>query len=313
MRSSLPPVYTRSHPSNTRQDKKNQARDPLTLPQFTLQGTNTYLIGTGPSLTLVDAGQGEPGWPANIQNALSSSSSAGARISTVLLTHWHADHTGGMPDLYALAPDAHVSKMRPSYLGHGDNAARLQRLSASGALRNESWSDIADGQAFVVEGGLVLRALHCPGHTVDHMAFVLEREGIPVGFFTGDNVLGMGTTVFEDLGAYMSSLGKMRAALPDGDGGGAVPAYPGHGPHIPDARAKIGEYIAHRQARERQVLRVLGEEGLTSGQITGIMYKEVPKNLHEAAERGVGLILGKLEGDGRVRRDSVDESVWRSC
>lgn len=244
-----------------------------------------------------------------MQRALSAKS---AHISTVLLTHWHPDHIGGMPDLYAhLAPAARVHKMRPSYLGHGDVARRIAALADQGLLRHSEWVDIADGQRFEVQPGVALRALHCPGHTEEHMAFVLESDGAFAGMFTGDNVLGMGTTVFEDLAAYMASLERMHAAYPAQP---PAPAFPAHGPLVHDGRAKVAEYIAHRAARERQVLRVLGSQGAalwTSMEIVKVIYADVPVALHEPAERGVVMVLGKLEGEGRVERDELSER-WRA-
>lgn len=121
--------------------------------------------------------------------------------------------------------------------------------------------------------------------------------------FTGDNVLGQGTAVFEDLALYMDSLRCLKDQV-------AGRAYPGHGAVIPDCRAKIEEYIKHRQEREYEVLRVLrsaanGELGaekkvLTAREIVGIVYTDVPECLHDAAERGVLLVLQKLYGEGKV-------------
>lgn len=44
--------------------------------------------------------------------------------------------------------------------------------------------DIKDGQEFSVEG-VTLKALYTPGHTMDHMAFVLKEED---AMFTGDSM-----------------------------------------------------------------------------------------------------------------------------
>ena len=115
--------------------------------------------------------------------------------------------------------------------------------------------------------------------------------------FTGDNVLGHGTAVFEDLGTYLSSLHHMREQF-------SGRAYPGHGPVIEDGQAKIDEYIQHRQQREDEVLSVLrsAADARTAREVVKVVYKDVPENLHEPAERGVIQVLKKLEGEGKVER-----------
>lgn len=150
-----------------------------------------------------------------------------------------------------------------------------------------------NGQIFTGEGA-TLRAFYSPGHTTDHMTFILEEEN---AMFTGDNVLGHGTAVFEDLATYLRSLEQMYQQF-DGR------AYPGHGAVIEDGRAKIKEYIAHRQQREEEVLEVLakaGTEGRTPMEIVKVVYKDYPENLYEPAAKGVLQILQKLEHEGKVR------------
>lgn len=135
------------------------------------------------------------------------------------------------------------------------------------------------------------------------MAFILEEED---AMFTGDNILGHGTAVFEDLAEYMRSLDKMKDAFKGR-------AYPGHGAVIEDGPAKVREYIAHRKEREEQVLKVLvtgsKEEGMAAMDIVKVVYEGVDPNLFEAAEKGVVMILKKLEGEGRV--EEVTGGKWR--
>jgi len=163
---------------------------------------------------------------------------------------------------------------------------------------------------FEVEGA-TLRAFHCPGHTTDHMALIMKEED---AMFTGDNVLGHGTAVFEDLAAYIASLEKMQHQF-------AGRAYPGHGDVIEDGKGKIVEYIKHRQQREDELMRVLKHGHLqlngtepdqirswTSMELVKVIYHDVPVNLHEPAEKGVLQVLRKLEIDGKVARD---EDKWR--
>lgn len=126
--------------------------------------------------------------------------------------------------------------------------------------------------------------------------------------FTGDNVLGHGTAVFEDLLTYLQSLGKMQTAF-------RGRAYPGHGAVVEEGPAKIAEYIQHRKLREDQVVQVLksakatpsqpknaGEEPdeWTSMEIVKIIYKDIPEALHIPAEGGIMQILAKLKEEDRV-------------
>lgn len=150
--------------------------------------------------------------------------------------------------------------------------------------------------------GATLTAHHTPGHTVDHMCFFLTEES---ALFTGDNVLGHGTSVFEDMAVYLASLRKMER-IPGLSGRG----YPGHGEVLGDAKEAVNSYIAHRMARERQVLKVLreghplgGDDAMVAMEIVQVIYKGVPRDLWPAAEKGVVQILDKLEGDGKVVKE----------
>lgn len=169
-------------------------------------------------------------------------------------------------------------------------------MAARAAASIDTWEAIKDGQTFGVEGATV-HAIHTPGHTVDHMVFLLEEED---ALFTGDNVLGHGTAVFEDLSAYSKSLERMEGLF-------SGRAYPGHGDVIEAGKSKCREYLMHRKERERQVIGVLrqnGGEGKSNGwtsmDIVKVVYKDVPENLHAPAEGGVRQVLTKLQTESRV-------------
>lgn len=253
--------------------------------KFTLQGTNTYLLGRGSRRILIDTGEGLPSWIAAVKSTLEQEK---ATIETVLITHWHRDHQGGIQQLLELSPNSKIFKNQPE----------------------EGQSDMADGQKFAVDG-VSLTAVFTPGHTADHMAFVLEEED---AMFTADNVLGQGTAVFEVLATYLNSLEKMRHLFKGR-------AYPGHGPVIDNGPSKIMEYINHRKTREEQVIRTLrskrnvGSDGgpsdaWTPMELVKVIYRDVPEELHVPASSGVIQILEKLE-----REDGVSQSggrwTWR--
>jgi ribonuclease/clavin/mitogillin len=238
--------------------------------KFTLQGTNTYLIGTGSRRILIDTGEGNRIWPETLKKALKDED---VTVDKVILTHWHPDHVGGVKDVKALSSNVEIFKNRP----------------------DPGQKDIKDGQTFRTEGA-VLRAFYCPGHAIDHHALILEEED---AMFTGDNVLGHGTAVFEDLATYMDSLQRMQHQF-------SGRAYPAHGAVIDDGEAKIKEYISHRKEREDQILAAMrqkpegGAHGWSSMRIVKVVYKDYPENLHGPAEGGVVQVLKKLEGEGRV-------------
>ncbi|TVY55015.1 Endoribonuclease LACTB2 [Lachnellula cervina] len=256
-------------------------------------GSNTYLVGTGKQRLLIDTGEGKPSW---IKLLVETLQKENATVTEAIITHWHHDHQGGIEHLQQFSPDVIIYKNQPNHLASSDG-----------------WLDIKEDQRFSVDGAS-LRAVHSPGHTTDHMALVLEEEN---AMFTGDNVLGHGTAVFEDLAAYMKSLEKMKDAFQGR-------AYPGHGPVIEDGPSKILEYIRHRKQREDQVIQVLkssksspgaaaqaGEpDEWTSMEIVKIIYKDVPESLHLPANGGVLQVLRKLEEEEKVTEDSKSEK-WK--
>jgi glyoxylase-like metal-dependent hydrolase (beta-lactamase superfamily II) len=257
---------------------------------FTGPGTNTYLVGTGRERLLLDTGQGLPAYLPVLERALARA--GGARIREIVLTHGHPDHLGGVASVRERHGPLRVSK-RP-WPGVDD---------AAGC----PITPIDDGAVIAVEGA-TLRAVHTPGHAEDHLCYVLEEEG---ALFSGDNVLGIGTTVIPerggDLAAYLRSLARLLEERPRA-------IYPAHGPRIADGTAKIREYVAHRLEREREILAALGD-GLTRiGAIVKRIYAAYPEALHAPAASSVAAHLRKLEDEGRVVRRGGAEALaaeWR--
>ncbi|KAF3481328.1 metallo-beta-lactamase domain protein [Arthroderma uncinatum] len=245
-----------------------------------LQGTNTYLVGTGTSRILIDTGEGLPCWIERIVKILEERE---LDLAYILLTHWHGDHTGGVPNLIAHKPvlASRVYKNQPD--------------------RNQN--PIVDGQIFQVEGATI-RAIFTPGHAVDHMSFLLEEEA---ALFTGDNVLGHGYSVVQDLSVYMDSLARMEKL-------GCAAGYPAHGAKIHDLPTKMREYINHNEFRVEQVFTTLswnnrdikntkkaGRVGMTLPEIVRSIYGDIPVDLVEnAIIPFLSQVLWKLAEDRKV-------------
>jgi endoribonuclease LACTB2 len=227
-------------------------------------------------------------------------------VSACLLTHWHGDHIRGVPDLLSLCPDASVHKFPGGpELDFPDTDTKSTSTSQEQHPTGRPvpfTTPIRDGEVFSTTGA-TLRAIHSPGHTVDHCGFVLEEEA--GALFSGDAVLGHGTAVFEDLAAYVRSLSTLKDAC-----GETARIYPAHGAVVDKGRLKLQEYMDHRRQREDEVLKVVGEEdGVTSMEIVKVVYKNYPEALHAPAEGGTRLVLRKMEGEGKVAVDG--EGRWR--
>jgi ribonuclease/clavin/mitogillin len=148
-----------------------------------------------------------------------------------------------------------------------------------------------------------MTAVATPGHTPDHLAFI---EPTSRSLFTGDAVLGTGTSVIDppegDLTAYLRSLQRMRDLSPR-------VIYPGHGPVVLDAVAKLDEYLEHRAMRERQVLAGLRDGRRTPEEMVEEIYADQPSELHSLAARSVLAHLLKLETEGRAEKRTKDGAV----
>jgi len=230
---------------------------------FTLEGTNTWIVGENPAL-VVDPGPDDAGHLLEVIDA------AGP-VAAILVTHDHPDHSPGAARL-AEAAGAPVRAFR--------GVPPEQRLR--------------DGEA-IAAGRVLLRAVHTPGHSRDHVAFFLQEDR---ALFTGDAVLGRGTSVIDppegDLAAYLRSLRAMQDL-------GARTIYPGHGPAVFSAAEKLAEYVDHRAERERQVLAGLRRGPATPEELVPAIYEgEAPPEVYPVAARSVLAHLIKLEREGRV-------------
>lgn len=246
---------------------------------MTLQGTNTYLVGTGAKRILIDTGN--PGVSEYIDILKGYIQEKSIQISDILITHWHPDHIGGV-------------------IGILDNlevgSCKVHKILDSHDISGVKFCHLQDGDTLETEGA-TLKIHHTPGHTDDHVIAWFEEEK---AVFSGDCVLGEGTAVFENLKKLITSLETILQLNP-------TKIYPGHGPVVDDAIARVKTYIEHRKTREKYILDAIpttDNEAIGIRDIVIKVYKDIPEHLHGAAAVNVGHHIQKLIEDGLVQYKS---------
>ena len=240
---------------------------------YTYTGTNTYLVGAGDGLAVVDPGPNDFDHGVAVLRA-----AAGRKIDKILVTHSHIDHSplaAGLSEktgasIYAFGP-------------HG--AGRKGGLEGEEVEAGADWNFkphilVADGDK-ITGPDWNITALHTPGHTANHMCFHLQEENT---VFVGDHIMAWATTVISppdgDVRHYIESLKKVAALAPD-------ILVPTHGPWVKNAVPFIRGIITHRRMREGQIMKQLAAGVETIDDLVAQMYKAVDIRLHPAAARSV--------------------------
>jgi glyoxylase-like metal-dependent hydrolase (beta-lactamase superfamily II) len=240
---------------------------------LTLEGTNSWIIGElgSSSVVVVDPG---PLDEEHLRRVLGASVAGERHVAMILLTHGHPDHSEGA----ARFADLSGAPVRAADPAH--------RLGATG---------LADGDV-ITAGGCELVVVGSPGHSADSVSLLLPADG---ALFTGDTVLGRGTTVIGtdgDLGDYLRTLDRLRNLVDSRDVGLLLP---GHGPVVNDPAGVLDFYIAHRAERLDQVRSALAAGAKTPAEIVAMIYTDVDRSLWPAAEWSV-----------RAQLNYLDKSSW---
>ena len=254
---------------------------------FTFKGTGTYVIGRG-NVAVIDPGPLDMAHVEAILDGL-----AGETVSHILITHTHNDHSPAAAPLKEKTGAA-TWGYGPHGQGTGAGAADGAKMDEGGDMAFVPDHRVRDGD--VIEGdGWTVEAVFTPGHTSNHMCFALREEK---ALFTGDHVMGWSTTVVAppdgDMAAYMASLRKLLARDDE-------VYYPTHGAPVTKPQSLVRGYIAHRQAREAQILKRLEAGDRRIADMVPVMYAAVDARLHPAAARSVFAHLKQMAEEGRVR------------
>ena len=236
---------------------------------LTLDGTRCYRVGEM-RVVLVDPGPAMPGQLDRLEQLVD-----GRPVEAICLTHAHADHSG-------IAVGA-AARFAASVAASADT---LSRLGIAGRA-------LAGGDTIPVDGGaLRLRVLETPGHSADHLAYLLEPGRC---VFTGDLVLGVGSSVVlhpdGEVGACLASFSRILSLRP-----GCL--YPGHGPPVDDGEARVRHYRDHRIERHGQVIQAVQAGARTVENVRKRVYGDLEPNLERAADAAIRAYIVHMREQG---------------
>ncbi|MEL6415393.1 MAG: MBL fold metallo-hydrolase [Pseudomonadota bacterium] len=215
----------------------------------TRSNINVYAIQTGSSVTLIDCGE-----PHFAESILSASAPLG-KIETIIVTHAHRDHTGGLSEI-ARATGARVwmheadaeliaqgQWIRP-YTHAGtplswllDNVIVKRYPETVSAFTD---FELAQDQAKIdVAGGI--RVHHMPGHCAGQVALEWKAPHGESVVIAGDvcmNVLGLTQPIlYEDRSDGIASIGRLAALARSMDW-----VVFGHGPPLANPGPKLQRF-----------------------------------------------------------------------
>jgi glyoxylase-like metal-dependent hydrolase (beta-lactamase superfamily II) len=253
---------------------------------FTYKGTNTYLVGSGREIVLIDPGPEDEAHFDAVMQAVGD-----ARITHVLITHTHRDHTDGLPRVIA------ATGAKTCGFGRMARQRGSKKTSPSGGefVDQDFVPDVVlkDGDRLQA-AGVTLTALHTPGHAPDHLCFALEGTGI---LFSGAHVMAWNTSVIAPpegkMADYMRALERLLERTDE--------VYlPGHGGRLLQPQRMVKAYMLHRRMREQAILECIRQGHATIAEIVPIVYRGLDPRLLSAASLSIAAHVEHLAERGLV-------------
>jgi glyoxylase-like metal-dependent hydrolase (beta-lactamase superfamily II) len=255
---------------------------------FTYKGTNTYLIGKGQDIMLMDPGPDDDAHFEATMKAIGK-----RRVSMIVITHTHRDHVDGLPRLIEA-----TGAKTAGYGRKAPDAGKPKKSPSGGEYVDQDFVPdipVVDGQRLQGDG-FALNAVFTPGHAPDHLCFGLD--GTPI-LFSGDHVMGWNTSVVAppegNMAAYMRSLDKLLARTGD------EVYFAGHGGRVLQPQRVVKAFIIHRKMREDAILDCIKQGHSTIEAIVPIVYRGLEPRLLGAASLSVAAHVERLVERGLVR------------
>ena len=266
---------------------------------FTFTGTCTYLVGQG-DVAVIDPG---PELDAHLDALITAIGTA--RVSAIVVTHTHKDHSPLSRRLKALT-GAPLIGCGPHQAARELGEGETNMLDASADHDHMPDRLMQDGEEFEGEG-FTLQAVATPGHTMNHLAFALREEN---ALFSGDHVMAWSTSIVAppdgSMGAYMASLERLMAR-------DETIYWPGHGGPVKEPGRFVRGLLSHRRMREATIAERVqaGDRYIVS--IVEKLYAGLDPKLKGAAALSVFAHLEDMVARGLVRTEDgarLDGEYW---
>ena len=261
---------------------------------FPVGPINIYLIVDDP-LTLIDTGPKTGEAIAALREQLRQRGYVSTDLRRIILTHTHEDHCGlagvlqreSGAHVYVheweaqnLSPERRIRVDRSLIQRAGVPPEVMEKLTALYQLV-QSYADpvdeietFTDQHEFVFASGS-WQVIHTPGHTPGSCCFLRESNRL---LLTGDTVLKSitpnpvlnadpidPTRRFPALGEYLVSLARIRSLAP-------TLLKTSHGGDVTDYEEHFHRSVRHIQERQAKVISLVPKSGLTSWEMSNLMF-----------------------------------------
>jgi glyoxylase-like metal-dependent hydrolase (beta-lactamase superfamily II) len=320
----------------------------IQLENTVFEGQNNAYLFDGDRTALIDTGVGTDAGKIQLEQGLADYGLSFADVDTVLLTHYHGDHSGLASDIQAVsgatvhvhqadarlvagepvAWDALATRQRDLFDEWGMPTVTKESLVEYLNSGPDLYGESVDVEPFVAGdvfdiGEVELTAIHTPGHTAGLSCFATD-DGV---VFSGDallpvytpNVGGADVRVDRSLERYLKTLKTIADREFDR-------AWPGHRNLIEDPTARALEVFEHHEVRSRRVLEALQRLGLANAwEVSADLFGDLEEihvlhgpgeayahleHLEHAGdiERTAGGY--RLTPDTEERLDAIDDEGW---